>query len=64
MKKTYKIPVSWELGGIIEVEADSLKEALKEFDDNMEEYDLPFGDYIDGSFERDEDDEFIKEYNT
>lgn len=67
----YKIPVYWQLSGIIEVEANSLQEAIEEFDRNEHgdgvSYDLPEEGslYIDGSFER-ADFESIKlenEYN-
>ena len=44
---TYKIPVYWTMFDTIEVESDSLKEAV-----SKAIYDLPLpqGDYVDGSF--------------
>lgn len=60
--KTWRIPVSWEEYGEIKIEAKSLKEALKIYDTNEDEYPLPEGTYIDGSFKR-ECVEFCKEFN-
>jgi hypothetical protein len=49
--KTYKINVVWQMYGSVEVEANSLEEAVKEVDDGVS---LPDnGEYIDGSFEVD-----------
>ena len=42
--KKFKIPVTWEVYGTIEIEADSLEEAIQKFDNieiNGEGYDLP-----------------------
>ena len=49
--KTYKIPVVWQMHGYVEVEADSMSEAVNKA------YDAPLpddGSYIEGSFEVDE----------
>ena len=54
MMKTWKIPVSWELSGIQEVEAETLEEAIKKFDSDNDDYGLPEGDYVDGSYRRDD----------
>lgn len=54
MKKWYKIPVTWESYGIIEVEAESLEQAIEEFDREEENYDLPDAQYVDGSFKRED----------
>ena len=66
MSKIFKIPVSWEVYSTIDVEAESLEEALEKFDDfenNQEGYPLPTDwAYIDGSFNR-EDIEFCKFIN-
>jgi hypothetical protein len=62
MKQLFKIPVTWELYGVIVVEAESLDEAIEIFDKEEQDgegYSLPEGDYIDGSFKR-EDDETCK----
>lgn len=64
--KKFKIPVTWEMYGTIEIEADSLEEAIQKFDDieiNGEGHDLPLENYyVDGSFNREEDEEVIREY--
>ena len=55
--KTWKVPVYWEMCGLVEVKADTLEEAMciAENDDSIG---LPNGDYVDGSWslsERDKD---------
>jgi hypothetical protein len=50
-----KLPVTWQLCGIIEVDADSIEDAIKNFDPMVEE--LPDEQhYVDGSFELSDDD--------
>ena len=66
--KTYKIPVVWQMHGYVEVEADSMSEAVNKA------YDAPLpddGSYIEGSFEVDEagivdvvEDEKLSDYYT
>ena len=52
MKKTYRVPCSWEVYGITEVEAESWDEAIS----TAEESSLPDeSDYVDGSFRIDEE---------
>lgn len=63
MKKIFKIPVSWEVYGFIEILGSTFEEAIQIFDEHEDEYSLPEGDYIDGSFKR-ESLEFCKEYNS
>ncbi len=47
----FKLPVCWELSSIIEIEADSLKEAIEKFDANNDYIPLPNnGEYTEGSF--------------
>ena len=59
-KKVWKIPVTWEVYGIVEIEAESLDEAIKIFDETEDEISLPLdSEYIDGSFKR-EDYEIIE----
>jgi len=57
--KVYKIPVTWEVYSLINVEAESLEEAIKIFDtkeNSNKEYSLPTdSEYIDSSFKRDND---------
>ena len=51
--KTFKIPVVWQMMGTVEVQAESLDEAVKKVLDDSTP--LPDdGDYIEGSFEVDE----------
>ena len=53
---TFKIPVSWEVFGVVNVEADSLDEAIAKFDDDMDNIPLPQdGTYIDSSFKREDE---------
>lgn len=49
--KKYEIPVTWMMRGSLNIEADSLAEAIKKAHDEP----LPNGEYIDGSFEIDND---------
>ena len=54
MGKYYEIPCTWEVYGTIEIEADSLEEAIElaERDDSP----MPDeSDYVDGSFQIDRD---------
>ena len=51
MDKKWKIPVTWEMSGFIEVSKDkcpTLKEAMKYA--TSDEVDLPDGEYVDSSF--------------
>lgn len=62
MKNEYKIPVSWEEYGFVKIEADSLQQAIEIFDRQSDYIPLPEGNYVDGSWRR-EDLEFIEEFN-
>lgn len=60
MKKTFKIPVSYECSGFVKIEAETLEQAIEIFDIIEDEIPLPLEEeYIDGSFKRSEDEEFI-----
>lgn len=50
MSKKWQIPVTWEMCGVVTIEADTLEEAIDRanHDDNIE---LPAGSYVDSSFE-------------
>lgn len=64
--RTIKLPVSWEMFGIVEVEANSIEEAIEYFDKNIDQIPLPYGggDYVDGSFDLVEsDEEYIELFN-
>lgn len=62
--KTWNIPVSWEVVGMVEIQAPTLEKAIEiaRTDDSIE---LPYGEYVDGSFDVTvDDDELIREcYN-
>jgi len=56
--RKYKIPCTWEVYGIVFVEADSIKEAIAKAKEDW----LPLpteSSYVDGSFEVNEDFELI-----
>ena len=59
-RKFWKIPVTWECYGVIEVEGDTIEDALANFrhhEDEEEGYPLPEGEYVDGSFRLSDDNE-------
>ena len=53
MSKKYKIPVSWQMYGYMDIKAEDWDEAIKIAED--ETTSLPDGDYIQGTFEVDHD---------
>jgi hypothetical protein len=55
--KIFKIPVEWAMYGICEIEANNLDEAIEIFNQKQDELPLPEGDYIDGSFKGNFDEE-------
>lgn len=57
-QKIFKIPVCWEVSGFVEVEADSMENAIRKFDEEIiDQCELPTETtYIDGSFQRSMDD--------
>ena len=59
------IPVTYEMAGVVTIEADSIKEAMKKFRLNSDNFKLPNNSYyVDGSFEMTSDDEeFIELFN-
>ena len=68
MKKTFSIPVYWEMGTRIFIEANTPEEALKIFQKNQSTMSLPeYGEYIENSFGTDDDvliEKLIYEVNT
>lgn len=46
-----RLAVSWEMCGYVDVEADTLKEAMEKFNEESDCIELPNGDYVDGSFQ-------------
>ena len=63
---TWKIPVSWEMCGVVKIEAETLEEAMEIARDDDGVIPLPDGEYVDGSWRlADTDTEFIREiYNN
>ena len=62
--KTIKIPVSWTMCAYIEVEANSVEEAIEIALNHEHEvgYDLPDeGAYVDGSFEIESDESVVED---
>ena len=62
--KTWSIPVTWEVYGEVKVEAETLAEAMKmveiDIDHNGQAFSLPTdNEYVDGSFRPSEDEESI-----
>ena len=61
--KTWKIPVIWQMSGLIYVEANTLEEAIDVV--RCDNAPLPEGDYLEGSFDVDNEIEDIREiYNN
>lgn len=61
--KTFSIPVTWEMYGIVEIEAESLEKAVEIFDRQIDDFPLPDDkNYVDASFRR-EDAETIVAHN-
>lgn len=55
--KTWRIPVIWQEYGVVKVEANTLEEAMEIARDDDGVIPLPEGNFIDGSWEVDCDDE-------
>ena len=50
VKAYYKLPVTWECSGYEIVEAESAEEAIETCNEMLNEFSLPPGEYVDGSF--------------
>ena len=50
MSKKWQIPVTWEMCGVVTIEADTLEEAIDRAN-NDDSIKLPAGSYVDSSFE-------------
>ena len=58
-----KLPVTWSVSGIVEIEAETIEEAINSFDATSDDIPLPKGDYVQTSFELiSYDEEFIAQY--
>ena len=57
-----KLPVTWEAFGIVEIEANSIEDAVNYFNENSDYINMPKNsEYVDGSFRLSESDpDFIK----
>ena len=62
-----KLPVTYSVSGFVEIEAESIKDAIQYFKENSDDIALPLDvdiEYIDGSFElSSEDEEYIEFLN-
>lgn len=61
--KKIKLPVTWEVSGFVEIEANSIEEAMEKFDKDIDYIPLPThnGEYVEGSFDlSDRDPEYIE----
>lgn len=66
MNRKVKLPVTWSVCGIVEIEASSIEEAVERFNAEIDHIPLPHDGiaYVDGSFELSSPDlDFIKCYN-
>jgi len=55
-KKVFKIPVSWESFGVVEIEAYTLDEAITIFDNTQDNIPLPYNsEYVEASFRREDE---------
>lgn len=62
--KTFLIPVKWVSYGTVEVEANTLEEAMAYAKANKNELPLPDDrEYVEGTYEINEDEDFIKWLN-
>ena len=51
-----RLAVTWEMCGYVDVEANTLEEAMEKFNKESDYIKLPNGDYVDGSFQLSTDD--------
>ena len=58
-KRSFKIPVVWEMCGMVTVEAKNLKEAIEIVKNDNDDIPLPEGNYVDGSFQLSTEDEGV-----
>lgn len=64
IKKRIRLPVTWEVCGFVEVESNTIKEAVEHFITHSDGISLPDdSDYVDGSFQLTSlDEDFIALY--
>lgn len=47
-----KVAVTWEMCGYVDIDAETMKEAMEKFNNDSENIELPTdGEYVDGSFQ-------------
>ena len=52
-----KVAVTWEMCGYVDIDADTMEEAMEKFNNESDYIKLPTnGEYVDGSFELSSDD--------
>jgi hypothetical protein len=52
-----KVAVTWEMCGYVDIEAKTMEEAMKKFNESSDYIKLPTnGEYVDGSFQLSSDD--------
>lgn len=56
----YKVPVTWVMGGYVEVDAESKADALAQVEKNAENFGLPEGEYQTDSFYVVDDEEQVE----
>lgn len=65
--KTFKLPVTYSVWGYVNVEAETIEDAIQYFKENSDDIELPLDvdtEYVDGSFElSSEDEEYIEFLN-
>ena len=65
--KTFKLPVTYSVCGYVNVEAETIEDAIQYFKENSDDIELPLDvdtEYVDGSFElSSEDEEYIEFLN-
>lgn len=63
-QREYKVPVYWTMMGYVTVTASSPSEAMEKVRDNIDDYDLPRGEYLDESFDVDESGEAFEVHDN
>lgn len=52
-----RVAVTWQMCGFVEIEADTMEDAMDKFNEESDHIKLPTdGEYVDGSFELSSDD--------
>ena len=65
--KKYKLPVTWEMCGTVEIEAESIEDAIAYFNENIDDIEIPTDyEYVDSSFRLTDDnpEDILLLYNT